>query len=357
MLYKRGNWWWVRIPVKGKKPLRRPTGIESEGKTPPEEAQEFHDKLASETWRTSRLGEKPRKKWEGAVINYLRHARKRSLGLDRARLRWLDPHLAGEYLDVIAGVGDEGFSVKWDAVILTRREDRPVKDSTLNRYRSLVGKILKDEGFPNHKLRKYGEPKSCKDFLTKELAMETLAKAPDWAKDPMLFDWAQGPRLDNLIGLQWPWLDLQRKIWRPNPEEFKNGECPELPLSDFAIKIIRRQLGKHQKYVFVRDGEKIGYGEWRWMWDQIRPEVNGKLITFHAAGRKTWASWMRQAGTSCEDIQDAGGWKSLSVVKETYAHIGASHLVAHMNKLSETLHDLDTQQRSDVLQVGAGKGI
>lgn len=352
MLYRRGNIWHVNIPVRGKKPIRRTAGTEDR-----QEAQELHDKIANEVWRTGRLGEKPRKRWEGAVTSYLQHARKRSLGLDKQRLCWLDQHLAGEFLEVIAGLGDDGFSAKWDAVLLAKRGEGPIKDSTLNRYRSLVAKILKDAGIPNHKLRKYEEPKPRKDFLTKEIAMETLAKAPDWAKDPMLFDWAEGLRLDNLLGLQWSWLDLQRRVWRPNPDNFKNGECPELPLSEYAIKIIRRQLGKHQVYVFVRDGKKIRYGEWYWMWGRIRPEVNGRPITFHSAGRKTWASWMRQAGASCEDIQDAGGWKDLTVVKNTYAHMQPSHLLAHMDKLAETLHEIDTQQRSPVLQVGAGKGI
>jgi integrase len=351
MLKQRDGWWHVHIPVRGKKPIRQATGFRVEGKTPPPEAKELHDKLASESWRESRLGERPRKRWEQAVSSYLTHARKRSLGLDKARLRWLDTYLAGEPLEIVAGVGDDGFSVKWDAVLKARRETyleengRPIADSTLNRYRALVVKILNDSGMRNHRLRKYEEPKPRKDFLTKELAMETLAKAPDWAKDPMLFDWAEGPRTENLLGLEWSWIDLQRKIWRPNPEDFKNGECPELPLSDFAIQIIRRQLGKHQRYVFVRDGDRIHYGEWRYMWDQIRPIVNGKRITFHAAGRKTWASWMRQAGVSCEDIQDAGGWKTLSIVKETYAHIQPSHLLQHVNKLGETLHEIDTQQR------------
>lgn len=351
MLKQRNGWWHVHIPVRGKKPIRQATGIRAEGKTPPKEAQEFHDKLASESWRTSRLGEKPRKRWEGAVLQYLQHARKRSLGLDKARLRWLDQHLAGEFLDVIAGVGDDGYSAKWDEVIEARRRTyleerrRSIKDSTLNRYRALVVKILNDSGVRNHRLRHYDEPKPRKDFLTKEAATDTVAKAPDWAKDPLLFDWATGHRLGNLLGLEWHQLDLQRRVYKPYGENFKNGEEPELPLSDFAISIIRRQLGKHQRFVFVKDGEKIKYGAWRYMWDKIRPTVNGKPITFHSAGRKTWASWMRQAGTSCEDIQDAGGWKTLSVVKGTYAHVQPTHLLQHVDKLGESLHDLDTQQR------------
>lgn len=350
MLFKRGSIWHVNISRRGQKPIRC-----SAETTDKEKAQEFHDKLASEAWRTRKLGEKPKRRWEEAVVSFLEHARKRSLGDDEDKLRWLDSRLSGYPLEVIAGVGDEGFSKKWDAV-LTEKKAEGVTDSTLNRYTALVRKILRDNGlYP--KLRTYQEPRPRGDFLVKELALETLRKAPEWAKDPMLFDWAIGSRWGNLLGLEWSWIDLQRRIWKPNPELFKNGECPELPLSDFAISIIRRQFGKHQQYVFVRDGERITYDAWRWMWDKIRPVVNGKPITFHSAGRKTWASWLRQNGVSCEDIQDAGGWKTLSVVKDTYAHIQPEHLQQHLEKLAGTLHELDTHQRTELIQVSAGKGI
>lgn len=354
MLKQRNGIWQLHIPVRGKKPIRETTGIRVEGKTPPPEAQELHDKIANEVWRTGRLGEKPRKRWEDAVITYLEHARKRSLGDDKEMLAWLDPHLRGEFLEEIAGLGEDGLSARWDAVLAEKRKQhleetgRAISDSRLNRYRSLVAKIIGDNGLSAKKLRKYKEPKPGKLFLTYELAMETLPKAPAWAQDPLLFDWAVGLRKGNLIGLEWAWIDLQRKVLKPNPELFKNGEAPELPLSSFAIAILRRQLGKHQKYVFVRDGEPITDGAWRCMWDKIRPDVNGKSITFHSAGRKTWASWLRQGGVSCEDIKDAGGWKTLAVVVDTYAHITPDNLRPHVEQLSEKLHVLDTLQRTKV---------
>jgi integrase len=34
--------------------------------------------------------------------------------------------------------------------------------------------------------------------------------------------------------------------------------------------------------------------------------------------RHTWASWHRQAGTSCDELKDLGGWKS-RVMVERYA--------------------------------------
>jgi integrase len=41
--------------------------------------------------------------------------------------------------------------------------------------------------------------------------------------------------------------------------------------------------------------------------------------------RHTWASWHRQAGTSCDELKDLGGWKS-RVMVDRYAKFGTEHL-------------------------------
>jgi integrase len=40
--------------------------------------------------------------------------------------------------------------------------------------------------------------------------------------------------------------------------------------------------------------------------------------------RRTWASWHRQAGTSCDELKDLGGWKS-RVMVDRYAKFGTEH--------------------------------
>lgn len=42
--------------------------------------------------------------------------------------------------------------------------------------------------------------------------------------------------------------------------------------------------------------------------------------------RHTWASWHRQAGTGCDELQDLGGWKSRSMV-DRYAKFATDNLV------------------------------
>ena len=41
--------------------------------------------------------------------------------------------------------------------------------------------------------------------------------------------------------------------------------------------------------------------------------------------RHTWASWHRQAGTSCDELKDLGGWKSRNMV-DRYAKFATENL-------------------------------
>jgi integrase len=43
--------------------------------------------------------------------------------------------------------------------------------------------------------------------------------------------------------------------------------------------------------------------------------------------RHTWASWHRQAGTSCDELKDLGDWKS-RVIMDRYAKFATEHLTA-----------------------------
>ncbi len=53
-LYRRNTVWWVRFTTPGGERVRRSTGTAKE-----EEAQEYHDRLKAEIWKTQQLGRKP----------------------------------------------------------------------------------------------------------------------------------------------------------------------------------------------------------------------------------------------------------------------------------------------------------
>ncbi|SDY85180.1 Phage integrase family protein [Nitrosomonas sp. Nm33] len=51
--------------------------------------------------------------------------------------------------------------------------------------------------------------------------------------------------------------------------------------------------------------------------------------------RHTWASWHRQAGTSCDELKDLGGWKSRNMV-DRYAKFATENLAFAASRIEST---------------------
>ena len=67
------------------------------------------------------------------------------------------------------------------------------------------------------------------------------------------------------------------------------------------------------------------------------PDSSNRYITevakhsFHDL-RHTWASWHRQAGTSCDELKELGGWKTRSMV-DRYAKFATEHLATAASRI------------------------
>ena len=59
-------------------------------------------------------------------------------------------------------------------------------------------------------------------------------------------------------------------------------------------------------------------------WYRALSEAGLEDFRFHDL-RHTWASWHRQAGTSCDELKDLGGWKTRSMV-DRYAKFATENL-------------------------------
>lgn len=66
-----------------------------------------------------------------------------------------------------------------------------------------------------------------------------------------------------------------------------------------------------------------------WHTSLKRAEIKGFL--FHDL-RHTWASWHRQAGTSCDKLKDVGGWKSRTMVNR-YAKLATENLLSAASRI------------------------
>ena len=67
------------------------------------------------------------------------------------------------------------------------------------------------------------------------------------------------------------------------------------------------------------------------VWLEVVRKPGLEDFRFHDL-RHTWASWHRQAGTSCDELKDLSGWKS-RVTVDRYAKLTTEHLAAAASRI------------------------
>ena len=96
-LRKRGGFWWIDVVAPNGERIRQSAGTPNKAL-----AQEAHDRLKAELWRLAKLGDKPRRTSNDAVMRWLEErAHKATTEQDVTKLRWLDQHLGGRTLEQI----------------------------------------------------------------------------------------------------------------------------------------------------------------------------------------------------------------------------------------------------------------
>lgn len=86
--------------------------------------------------------------------------------------------------------------------------------------------------------------------------------------------------------------------------EFKNGDDHGVALSDAAIEVLKRQLGKHHVRVFTYNGKSIAAPGLAWQKALKRAGIED--FRWHDL-RHTSFSWLRQEGVSLDVIEAIGG--------------------------------------------------
>ncbi|EMN0829433.1 site-specific integrase [Providencia alcalifaciens] len=134
-----------------------------------------------------------------------------------------------------------------------------------------------------------------------------------------------------------------RKVAWINPEQSKNYRAIGVSLYDTACQIIRDQIGRHTKYVFVRERKQNGVTDLVPMTVNANKAFNSAMklaglegFHFHDL-RHTWASWLIQAGVPLSALQEMGGWESIEMVKR-YAHLSPIHLQEHAKNIDDILN-------------------
>lgn len=86
----------------------------------------------------------------------------------------------------------------------------------------------------------------------------------------------------------------------------KNGTPRGVPLNSDAIAVLKEQVGKHPNFCFTYRGKPIGWELTNTAWHAALAKAGLEDFRFHDL-RHTWASWHRQAGTSCDELKELGG--------------------------------------------------
>ena len=333
-LYNRSNVWWVSFRSPSGQRIRRSTGTEDKKK-----AQEYHDRLKAELWRVHKLGEKPRRTWQEAVVRWLKDKEhKADHHHDVAKLKWFDQFLGQCYLDDIdRELVDHIGSVK-------KAEASP---STANRYLALLRALLRmarDEWewidkIP--KVRLYPEPKKRVRWLTRDETVRLLIELPRHLADMAEFTLATGLRQSNVSYLRWDQLDMRRGMAWIHADQAKSRKSLSVPLNKDALRILKRRQGKHSVYVFTYGGHPVARTSTK-AWYGALKRAGIENFRWHDL-RHTWASWHVQSGTSMQALMELGGWASLEMVLR-YAHLAGEHLKQDANRIEGTIWSQSTSK-------------
>jgi integrase len=324
-VYKRpdSGHWWINATLPNGKRIRQSSGTADRA-----DAEAYLAKLKLDAYRETHFGIKPERTWQEAVIRYLELKRTLKSFSDVQRIcRHLDRYLGDASLRKING------DLIWSIVQGELKKGN--KPATVNRYLATVRSLLRmarDEWqwidtMPKIRLLT-GEVERDR-WLTREEAERLIAHCPPHLAALVRFALATGCRASEITGLEWNRVDLQRKTAWLN--KTKNGTPRGVPLNEDAIEVLEEQQGKNLKYCFTFRGAPIQRAITNTAWYSALEAAGIEDFRFHDL-RHTWASWHRQAGTSCDELKDLGGWKS-RVMVDRYAKYATEHLAVAASRV------------------------
>ncbi len=160
-------------------------------------------------------------------------------------------------------------------------------------------------------------------WITQEEARRLINELPSHLADMAAFTLATGLRVSNVTGLQWSDINLLKQHAWIHPDKSKSKKAISVPLNKTAMKIIHKQIGKNDFYVFTYKRKPVGQCNTR-AWRLALKRAGISNFRWHDL-RHTWASWHVQNGTSLQELQLLGGWSCFEMVLR-YAHLSSDHL-------------------------------
>lgn len=326
--------WYVDIKTPSGPRIRRSTGTTDE-----RQAQEYHDKLKYEAWRTEKFGEQPDRLWDDAVRRFLlEKADKRTIGHDKRMLSWSAPYLWGKPLSAIDRNMIEHL-IEARRAGKVKRTENGVSNATINRHMEAIQRVLNcavswEWLGKVPPIRHLKESEGRLRWLTEVEASTLLHCLPDHTRAMADFTLCTGLRENNVLDLTWSQVDMARQVAWVHPDQSKNGKAISIPLNENAMKILTARKGINDTYVFAYNGVPMTKASSHSWYRGLKKAGLKGQFTWHGL-RHTWASWHVMNGTPLEVLQKLGGWSSLSMVMR-YAHLSPGHLAQYANNAKPT---------------------
>jgi len=321
---KRKTIWWIDFVSPSGERVRRSTETQDKAL-----AEELHDRLKGDVWRLEKIGDKRRRTWQEAVVRWLKEqAHKATHEEDKAKLRWLDRHLAGKELDTI------------NRAMVDRITEAKLaggcSNATVNRTLALLRAILRRahrdwewlDTAPAIRLLK--EASRRIRFLTLDQAHRLLDELPPHLADMATFTLSTGLRAANVTGLTWQQVDPDRKLARVHPDQAKGRRATPVPSNESALRTLEKQIGKHPTIVFTYSGcsiERVSTAAWY----KALKRAGIADFKWHDL-RHTWANRAVQSGVPLFALQEMAGWETPGMARR-YAHLASGHLPAHADMM------------------------
>ena len=327
----------VDISVRGTSRIRVSTGTGER-----RHAEEYRDRLKTDLWRQTRLGEPPPMTWTAAAAEWRADAARRGLATladAKTRLAWIEQRLGNR---MIADIGEEDLRATLAAKHAEKKVSGAVSGATCNRYYAAMSAVLNFAArrhwitaVPRLTRRElYPETNDRFRWLAAEEATRLFAELPPHLARMARFALATGLRQANVTGLRWADVDLERRTAWAWPHETKNRKRYSIPLNADALAVLAECQGMHDERVFVyanhthkkpKPAVPIAQPTGP-AWYKAVERAGLKGLRWHDL-RHTWASWHVMAGTRLEVLQQLGGWSDFKMVLR-YAHLSTSYVAA-----------------------------
>lgn len=237
---------------------------------------ELHDKRKAELWRIAKLDDFPNVTFDEACLRWIEEkANKKSLDDDKGRLGFWLLYFSGTRLkditeakiySAISKMKNRQEQLRWKSRVNSAKrkgieipayQAKEVSIATKAKHlallKSMMGSAERDwKWIEKSAVIKVPSAREKRiRWLEPDEAERLINECPEPLRSTVEFALATGLRRSNIINLAWSQIDMQRKVAWIEPENSKSGKAIGVALNDTACCTLTRQLGNHQKWVFV----------------------------------------------------------------------------------------------------------